>query len=265
MTYSKFDDLAAEKIGYYIYALRDPRDKKIFYVGKGKGNRWHDHIHDAQNLKDEDETSLKLSTIRKIERSGDVVEPFILRMGITNEKVAYEIEAAVIHAYRLMGKSGIQSAVELTNLAEVHHPERGLAHVSVIQSLYNASIAPEITAPVGLFRIPKLWYPELSEEELKGITSGWWHRNSVKNGKTKAKYAFAVSKGIIRAVYSIDESVWRERKKGDRDWEHDLEKKPRWGFPDCEVAPEMSRYLNTSVKHLFKKGEASPVKFLNCK
>ena len=26
-----------EKLGYYVYALRDPRSGEIFYVGKGKG------------------------------------------------------------------------------------------------------------------------------------------------------------------------------------------------------------------------------------
>ena len=25
--------------GYYVYALVDPRDNRIFYVGKGKGDR----------------------------------------------------------------------------------------------------------------------------------------------------------------------------------------------------------------------------------
>lgn len=27
---------------------------------------------------------------------------------------------------------------------------------------------------------------------------------------------------------------------------------------------EMQRYVNRSVKHLFKQGEASPVKYVNC-
>ncbi|WP_157778355.1 hypothetical protein [Massilia violaceinigra] len=28
-----------KKLGEYIYALRDPRDNKIFYIGKGNGNQ----------------------------------------------------------------------------------------------------------------------------------------------------------------------------------------------------------------------------------
>ena len=265
MSYAKFDDLAASQIGYYVYALCDPRDKKIFYVGKGKGNRWYDHIHHAQSLGEIDANSLKLSKIKEIELAGLEVEPFIIRMGISSEKVAYEIEAAVIHAYRLLTKAGNNEGVELTNLAEVHNPERGLAHVSIVQSLYNAPRAPEITDPAVLLRLPKLWYPEISQNDLREITSGWWHRNHVLNGKRKARYAFAVSRGIVRAVYSINESMWRERQPEDRDWQDDIGKSPRWGFPDCEIAPEMSHFLNTSVKHLFKPGHQSPAVFVNCK
>ena len=51
MNYEKFDDVAAKKIGFYVYALVDPRTNKVFYVGKGKKNRWYDHIDSANNSK----------------------------------------------------------------------------------------------------------------------------------------------------------------------------------------------------------------------
>ena len=72
MPYQKFDDIAAERVGFYVYALQDPRDGVIFYVGKGVANRWYDHVQ-AARLNNEDE-SLKLSRIREIEASG-----FLLR------------------------------------------------------------------------------------------------------------------------------------------------------------------------------------------
>ncbi len=34
----------AEKLGYYVYLYVDPRDEKVFYIGKGKGERCLDHL-----------------------------------------------------------------------------------------------------------------------------------------------------------------------------------------------------------------------------
>ena len=33
-----FSDKVKQKLGYYVYALADPRDNKIFYIGKGINN-----------------------------------------------------------------------------------------------------------------------------------------------------------------------------------------------------------------------------------
>jgi hypothetical protein len=37
----------AGKLGWYVYALRDPRHQTVFYVGKGKGNRAYQHARHA--------------------------------------------------------------------------------------------------------------------------------------------------------------------------------------------------------------------------
>ena len=51
ISYSKFDDIAAKKIGFYVYALQDPSTDTIFYVGKGVENRWYSHITDLKKQK----------------------------------------------------------------------------------------------------------------------------------------------------------------------------------------------------------------------
>ena len=260
--YPKFDEIAAKKIGFYVYALQDPSTGKIFYVGKGVENRWYNHITDSRKP-DLGAPSEKLEMIRAIENRGESIKVWIVRHGIQDEKTAYEVEAAVAHTLKIIG-STVQSAniVDLKNLVETHHPERGLISVGRAQSLYNARPAPEITVPCVLVKVSKRWNPEMSDDEVMEATIGWWPY--VKNAQ-KARYAFAVSRGTIRGVYRIAEI--RDRRKGDRDWEHDLGKKrPRWGFPDgCVPATELiDDFLDTSVKHLFKKGEASSVKLLNC-
>lgn len=262
MVYNQFDSIAAEKIRFYVYVLRDPRDKEVFYVGKGQGNRWFEHIREARSQGDS--ASKKLKRIREIEDAGFEVEAFVVRSGIVSESLAYEIEAAVVHAYTLLKLSGRELPVDLANIAEVHHPERGLASVTVMQSILNAPPAPPITEKVGLFKIGVLWHPTMSAEDVRLATMGWWPESKVKNAKKKAEYAFGVSRGVIRGVYRINESMWRPRIVGDRDWEDDLNGSSRWGFPGCVDAPEMARFLNTSVRHLFKRGDQNSVKFLNC-
>lgn len=48
---TKSSDLAripkyiARKLGYYVYLLVNPLDGKVFYVGKGKGNRALSHLN----------------------------------------------------------------------------------------------------------------------------------------------------------------------------------------------------------------------------
>jgi hypothetical protein len=263
--YQQFDDIASHQVGWYVYALRDPRDGAIFYVGKGKQNRWFDHIKAAEAASAIEELSLKLSRIREIHASGQMVEAFLIRHGIATEKAAYDVEAAVIHSYRLLEKAPGAVGIELTNIAEVHHPERGLTDVRVAQTLFNAPPAPAIDFPCAFFRLPKLWYPTMSDEALREATSGWWSRREVARGKERARYAFAVSRQIIRGAYAIEPAMWRTRRKPDRDWENDVGKEPRWGFPNCKAAPEMSHFLNTSVKHLYKRGDASAARFLNCR
>jgi uncharacterized protein len=262
VTYAKFDDITATAVGYYVYALRDPRDKSVFYVGKGKGNRWFEHIAAARTS--DNDSSLKLNRIREIESSGQDVEAFLIRFGLHSEKLAYEVEGAVLHVLRLLDHAGSNPSFDLTNIAEAHHPERGLASVDIVQSMFNAPRAPDITEPTGIFKIGVLWYPEMTRADVREATSGWWSAKNVAKRKATARYAFGVSAGIIRGVYRISPEMWRERREGDRDWHHDLGKAPRWGFPDCEEAPEMTHFLNTSVAHLFKKGDANAVSFFNC-
>ena len=95
----KFDKAVEEKLGHYVYYLKDPRPsgRGVFYIGKAGGkdgnSRVYQHKSDASNSKEQTE---KLNIIRKIESSGNDVEHFILRHGLKDENTALEIEAALI-------------------------------------------------------------------------------------------------------------------------------------------------------------------------
>ena len=125
-----------------------------------------------------------------------------------------------------------------------------------IIAIYDAAPCPEITEKVILFRIPVRWNPLMTADELFESTHGWWRLGNRKGG---AEFAMAVSAGVVRAIYRIES--WDLRNEGDRGFE--AGEKSRFGFRGQRVF-ELDRYLNKSVKHLFKTGEQSPFKYINC-
>lgn len=246
-----FPAIVEEKLEWYVYALIDSRDGRLFYIGKGKGSRVFAHAADAI---EGDSVTEKLDLIRDVINSGASVETLILRHGISNEKHAYLIESVLIDFCAMLVARNIDLRTGLTNIVAGHNSETfGVMSTNEVIALYEAPEAPKIKEKAILFRIPRLWTPAMPEAELFEATHGWW---VLGKRRTEAKYGFAVSKGVIRGVYRINS--WRERTEGDREYIKD--EKKRWGF-EGEPAPEMARYMNTSVAHLFKKGNASPAMY----
>ena len=59
----EFKQSVKEALAYYVYALVDPKDHKIFYIGKGKDNRVFQH---AAATIDEIEQGLKLDSLKEL-------------------------------------------------------------------------------------------------------------------------------------------------------------------------------------------------------
>lgn len=80
---------------YYVYALIDPRDNEIFYIGKGKGNRYKAHISDYEKgMYSYIET--KFQKIKKIKEEGLEVR-FVKLIDYLSEEDAYKIEEILIY------------------------------------------------------------------------------------------------------------------------------------------------------------------------
>lgn len=96
----QFSLLEKQRLGNYIYALKDPRDRKIFYVGQGVNNRVFDHFSEADNHLRSATTipSSKIMRILDIWASDEDVEWLILSSGhdSTNKLILNSIESAVI-------------------------------------------------------------------------------------------------------------------------------------------------------------------------
>ena len=106
----QFDPLQIERLGKYIYALRDPRDKKIFYVGQGTGPRVFDHFYEADavnresvNLQNVSSKTLRILDIWKHEEE---VEWIILAYNLPIENFTADFLEAGIYDALLESQNG---------------------------------------------------------------------------------------------------------------------------------------------------------------
>lgn len=231
---SMFSQSTIEQLGFYVYLLRDPRDRKVFYVGKGKGNRVFAH---AASDPSEPGESEKLARIRDIEASGAVTEHFVLRHGLTEES-AFEVEAAVIDLVGMDNLSNVQNGHYSTDY--------GIMSPEEVEAMYSASPFAT-TEPVILININKLFNREMTTTELYEATRKAW---VVGANRDKAKYAIATYRGLTREVYKIEE--WYPI--GDR-----------WGFNGSLADNAVRETLrHKSIAALAKRGAANPIRYINC-
>ncbi len=86
---------------FYVYALKDPREKPVkpFYIGKGTGNRAWEH---QANIDDSDKGQL----IKQIKDAGFSVIHTIIADNLT-EQQALKIEAELISAFGVRAHGGL--------------------------------------------------------------------------------------------------------------------------------------------------------------
>ena len=229
-----FSKSVVEQIGYYVYFLRDPLSCEVFYVGKGNGNRVFEHVACALTEPTESE---KFDRIRAIEESGNSVQHFILRHGLT-EPMAFEIEAAVIDFVGITNLSNLQSGHYSTDF--------GIKTSDEVIAMYTAP-AFATNESVLLININKLFNRDMTANEIYDATRKSW---VVGNRRNKAKFAVATYRGLTREVYQIDE--W---------YQIDT----RWGF-NGRLADEVTRanLRYRSVSAISKRGAANPIRYFNC-
>lgn len=232
-----------EHLGYYVYALRQPNGR-VFYVGKGTGNRVYAHAVEARMVDDsEGANGLKLAEIRRIQKGGREVGIEIIRHGLC-ERDAYEVESAVIDVLTMEG-------AELTNLVKGRDSdEHGWQPLARLRAKYGAPpVEIDPRHAVVLIRINRKFRLEMSDGELYDATRRSWIINPERHNP---RWAFAVYAGIVRAVYRID------------NWEPAPDNERRLGFTG-EQDPELeSRYVWHQVSHYMQPGAQNPIKYVNC-
>lgn len=226
-----------EKLGSYVYLLIDPRNNKIFYVGKGKGNRINQHLLGA--LHNNTKETEKIKRIREIKNAKLEVKHTVLRHELT-DKEALEVESAVID---VLGKDN------LTNIVKGHNSEdKGIMTLEDIKIKYEAEEA-NIEEPAILININNLYQRDMSEKEIYDATRKSW-KVSISH-VSDIKIACSVYRGIIREVFTINR------------WLPSPEVKGRYVF-EGKVAPKNVRekYINKSISKYWKKGSRNPIKYV---
>ena len=198
-TITSFSEKAIESLnGFYVYALIDPRNEKVFYIGKGIGNRIFSH--EIESGKSRESEKKKIQQIREIENSGYSVKRLIVNWGLS-ENEAFVAEATLINLLNRMPD------IQLTNEVSGHHVHESLT-TEEFELQYGAVPLEkeDIKHSILVIKINKLYRRGMSEEELYDAVRGFWAASLKSIEARKVKYVFGVYNGLIVGVYKPD--VW---------------------------------------------------------
>ncbi|AQT44812.1 hypothetical protein BBC0244_011050 [Bartonella apihabitans] len=255
-----------EKLSYYVYRLIDPRNNETFYVGKGIGNRVFQHIaghaaHDGTTL-----MSMKIERIDDIKKSGNQVLHIIHRHGL-NEKEAFEVEAALIDAFKAIGKLDTSDS-PLTNIQGGHHSaERGPMDYQDIVTLYGLpSITPkDFQHKLLLIKINKLTNRR-DKDEVFRLVRYCWRIN--KNRAENADYVLAIYLGAVVGVFKAEKWLSAIPKNFPDVPYCDGSEKHRFGFIGKEAPDEIKEhYMGGFGKRLSDYtaiSSQSPILYYDC-
>ena len=236
----------ADRLGYYVYLYVDPRSGRPFYVGKGQGTRILSHLSAEGE-------SRKARVLGELRAEGREPRLEVLAHGLADEETALRVEAASID---LLGLADLTNAVRGWRSVQL-----GRLPLSELMTYYAAKPV-EVIDPVLLIRINQLYRHGMPAHDLYEATRGVWRLGARCRG---AKYALAVFEGVVREVYEIDE--WHEAGTTPyttRDAE-ELKMEGRQEFIGRLAANDVrDRYVGKSVAAYFKRGQQSPVVYVNC-
>jgi len=218
----------ARRIGpFYVYALVDPRDDSIFYVGKGTGRRLLSHGREAQRVRVGGGSTARAARIRAIRAAGFETRVDVIRHGL-DERSALRVEAALIDV--LPG---------LTNAVAGHDTTAGRQPLDVLVRRYGAKPIPKHAPPALLIRLGPWtpgatpmpggrirnghgYYAGMPDEALADSLRGWWRLSPDRVRRLDIQHAVAVHEGVTVGVVKIGE--WHRRDDG------------RWAFEDLPAS-----------------------------
>lgn len=229
MSLQKFDRQTKEALGFYVYALVDPEDGRIFYVGKASGNdRAFDHL---KPLAGESE---KKHTIAAIRQKNAEPQVHILRHGLKDNFMAEEVEAAIIDTI------GLEN---LTNLCRGKHIERGRITAEVIERRFGSKPVKvnSISERAMKIFINQSYSPTLTDQQLYDVTRQFWYavgkevRQPNADGMLPYPTALAIVESTVVMAYEVQAWFSAGSTMSTRPWEG-KDADNRWEFVGRPVA-----------------------------
>jgi len=236
-----------EMLKYYVYLYLDPRDGKVFYIGKGKGERILSHLNDPSDTE-------KTGRIRELREVGCEPRLEILRYGLESEHEALLVESTAID---------LLDVSKLTNLVRGHGSgEHGRSQLEDLVHELKAEEA-KISERVLLVNINQRYRYGMTDQHLYESTRGIW-KLMLSRAET-VEYAFAVYRGIVREVYRTVKWLPAGSTQYFSRAGEDLECDDRYEFVGrIADEPVRNKYRGKSVKNQWTQGAQNPIKYVNC-
>ena len=179
---------------YYVYALEDPRNKRIFYIGKGSKNRVFDHAKDA--LKEKAKISDKINTIREIISQGHEVKSYVITYNL-EEPDAMRLESIIIETLSKFGHN-------LTNIVRGHHHKKFFISTDEVERDFGRKKLTSLPKnSVVLYINDKNYSKGASPVEIYQSAKEAWIIS--KDKRDQLEYVVVENKSIVIAVFKITE------------------------------------------------------------
>lgn len=202
---NRFTEQTIEKLACYVYALVDPQMERgqlerIFYVGKGQGDRCFQHAKAAIERMDFDAMPNKVQVINRIlERTGERPAIELVAHGLT-EAEALRLEGVLIKALPW-----------LSNEVGGHHSEDLWLEAREVEARYGVPVSvDDLPKPLLLVslngskhdNLPA--YPDIrgDAQALAKRTLGDWPLKPAQ--AEQVKLILGVYQGLVRTVFKPD-------------------------------------------------------------
>lgn len=235
---------------HYVYALVNPIDQKIFYIGEGEGDRVFNHVQEASDNPDSEKT--KLATIREIEKSGKKVLQYIIRSSLSKEE-AFFLEACLIDVLKF---KDFKLNAMLSNIVLGHHRDKEkllieqfkttIVTTDELNSFYKTEPLMVFKHKVMAININKIYKntSKLHPNIYEAVRKSW--RVNLTRAK-QAELVLAEYKGVVRAIFRPQR------------WYSEDGKRYMFEGEKVEDREIIDLYLNKTIERI--PGSISPVRY----